>query len=840
MNWTISRRRFLAALSYTTALLNFPKSRIWAAAKDEPQGEVVVWFDQPAKHWGDALPVGNGRLGAMVFGDPHSERLALNEDTLWSGFPRDWNNPGAKAHLPVVRDLVLKQKDYPAADVEVRKMEGPYNQAFEPLGDLALKLEHSGEVRSYRRSLDLDSAIAQVSYEVDGCQFTREIFSSSPDQVIVIRLLASKAAQLNCDLLLTSQLRAKSESTDSGEITMMGKAPSESAPNYLNTENPVQYDEAEGKGMQFAAILKVQTPDGKISQLPDGGLRIQGATSAVIYIGAATGFRGFASAPDKPLAEIVAAARKPVVAATNRSYEKIQQEHVADHRSLFRRVALDLSDGNNSAGVPTDQRVKNFAANSDPSLLALYFNYGRYLLMGSSRPSTQPANLQGIWSAELRPPWSCNWTANINVQMNYWPAETCNLSECHGPLFDMVKDLSVNGRKTAEVNYGASGWVSHHNVDLWRQSAPVGLGMDFASPTWANFCMSGPWLCAHFWEHYLFTGDQQFLRETAYPVMKGSAEFLIDWVIEDGRGGLTTCPSYSTENSFVAPDGKRAVTSAGCTLDLALIWELFRNCEQASIALGTDREFASKLMAIRKRLPKYQVGQYGQLQEWSVDFAESEPEQRHMSHLYPVYPGSQMTRRTMPEFFAAARKSLELRLEHGGAQTGWSRAWAIGLWARLGDGDKAWESLGKLIEHSTGINLFDSHPARNGSIFQIDGNFGATAAMAEMLMQSHDGVVEFLPALPKAWKSGSVRGLRARGGLEIDVAWKDGAPVNVEVHALRGGEHRFRGPSGYRVAAVKTQAHKTVPLSNAKNTDQTTVTFPLTAGASYAFEFAKV
>src|SRR5450432_158221 len=398
MNWTISRRRFLAALSYTTALLNFPKSRIWAAAKDEPQGEVVVWFDQPAKHWGDALPVGNGRLGAMVFGDPHSERLALNEDTLWSGFPRDWNNPGAKAHLPVVRDLVLKQKDYPAADVEVRKMEGPYNQAFEPLGDLALKLEHSGEVRSYRRSLDLDSAIAQVSYEVDGCQFTREIFSSSPDQVIVIRLLASKAAQLNCDLLLTSQLRAKSESTDSGEITMMGKAPSESAPNYLNTENPVQYDEAEGKGMQFAAILKVQTPDGKISQLPDGGLRIQGATSAVIYIGAATGFRGFASAPDKPLAEIVAAARKPVVAATNRSYEKIQQEHVADHRSLFRRVALDLSDGNNSAGVPTDQRVKNFAANSDPSLLALYFNYGRYLLMGSSRPSTQPANLQGIWS----------------------------------------------------------------------------------------------------------------------------------------------------------------------------------------------------------------------------------------------------------------------------------------------------------------------------------------------------------------------------------------------------------------------------------------------------------
>jgi alpha-L-fucosidase 2 len=840
MNLTFSRRGFLRAMSYTMALLNLPKSRLLAAAKTEIPDELVLWYEQPAKKWGDALPVGNGRLGAMVFGDPLAERLALNEDTLWSGFPRDWNNPGAKAHLPVVRELVLKQKDYHAADVECRNMQGPYNQAFEPLGELSLKFSHSGEVHSYKRSLDLDAATAKVSYESDGCEFTREVFSSAPDQVIVVRLSASKGGQLNCDVSLTSQLKSKSDSGEGGEILLTGKAPSESAPNYLRTDNPIQYDEAEGKGMGFASVVRVRAHDGKVSQIADGGLRIQGATTAILYIGAATGYRAFDSLPDRPLAEIVAAARKPVVTAMGRAYEKVQETHLADHRSFFRRVSLNLPSGNIASNVPTDQRVSNFATNPDPSLLALYFNYGRYLLIGSSRPGTQPANLQGIWSTDLRPPWSSNWTANINVQMNYWPVETCNISECHGPLLEMVKDLSVNGRKTAEVNYGAHGWVSHHNVDLWRQSAPVGMGTDFASPTWANFCMSGPWLCAHYWEHYLFTGDQQFLRDMAYPVMKGSAEFLLDWVIDDGYGGLTTCPSYSTENSFIAPDGKRAFTSAGCSLDLALIWELFHNCEKASATLGMDQEFANRLAGIRKRLPAYQVGRYGQLQEWSVDFPESEPEQRHMSHLYQVYPGSQITRRTMPEFFAAARKSLELRLEHGGAQTGWSRAWAIGLWARFGDGDKAWESLRRLMEHSTGINLFDSHPARGGSIFQIDGNFGATAAIAEMLLQSHDEEIAFLPALPREWRTGSVRGLRARGGLEIDLYWKDGMPDKVDVHALRGGKHQFRAPFGYRIAAVKSAKQKNMALAKPDPVDPATVALPVTAGATYTFEFTKV
>ena len=430
----------------------------------------------------------------------------------------------------------------------------------------------------------------------------------------------------------------------------------------------------------------------------------------------------------------MATAKRPIERSQGVSYEKLYTAHLKDHQALYRRVTLDLGKEHGSKRLPTDQRVANFEVQPDPALLALYFNLGRYLLIASSRPGTQPANLQGIWSDELRPPWSANWTANINVQMNYWPVETCNLSECHLPLADMITGLSHNGRTTAKVNYSADGWVSHHNVDLWRQAAPVGMGTQFADPTWANFAMSGPWFCAHLWEHYLFSGDEAFLR-SVYPIMAGSAEFCMSWMIEDGKGKLTTCPSFSTENSFYSPNGKPANVSAGCTMDIALIRELFGNVQQAARILNQDHDFSAKLAAAMKGLPEYQIGRWGQLQEWSIDFEENQPGQRHMSHLYPLYPGAEITPRNNPRLAEAARKSVERRLANGGAYTGWSRAWVIGLWARLGDGEMAWESLKMLIMHSTGPNLFDTHPSGESLETAMANSTGTKRANTTLLLE---------------------------------------------------------------------------------------------------------
>jgi len=819
-----TRRRFVgfaASMAAAFRVFGFGNlaraSSALGAKSGSPAGTALqpflgLWFAQPASLWQDALPVGNGRIGGMIFGGVQSERIALNEDTLWSGAPKEWNNPGAKEHLPNVRKLVLHDQDYEAADAECHKMEGPWNEAYEPLGDLLLEFDHPADVASYRRELDLDAALARVEYETAGVKYERTLFSSKPDNVIVLRIAVNKAHSLVCTLRLASLLQSKSASTvadGKAEILLTGKAPSQSLPQYIDEKDDVavQYSTEEGKGMRFAAVLLCKADGGSVSAKPDGSLRIENATVIVLTVGAATGYRRFDVAPDRPLEEIVAAARKPVIAAHAKSYEDLLRRHQQDFRNLFRRVNLDLGPQNE---LPTDKRLSAFIDQPDPSLLALYFHLGRYLLISSSRPGCQPANLQGIWNAEVRPPWSSNWTTNINTQMNYWLAETTNLSECHLPLVEMVRDLSVNGAKTAAVNYGARGWVSHHNVDLWRQSGPAGgWGVPWASPTWANFCMSGPWLTAHLWEHYRFTGDKEYLRATAYPVMKGCAEFCLDWLIDDGQGGLTTCPSVSTENLFLTPAGKMAAVSAGCTMDIALIAEIFKSCEDAAITLGIDQEFAATLSARRKQLPPYKIGSFGQLQEWSVDFKEIFPGMRHLSHLYPLFPGSQITPRSTPELAQAARKALERRLKYAGLAdsefTGWGRGWAIALWARLGDGAMAWDSLKMLILHSTNVNLFDSvldtHPAnstvkyaRPPFLFQIDANLGTPGAIAEMLLQSHEGEIVFLPALPAEWPSGKVTGLRARGGAEVDMDWKNDSTVNVTVRTLAAGDFRFRAP----------------------------------------------